>query len=285
LLDALRAESGKAPVLFTAGDDGISAFVAGKSRVLVAGKIGEAAMAPAHDLVFYVRAGKLEVLDLREPAPKPIVVVTKMPDEVPFQIQDVVDSGMNFSSTFLTIELGKKPKLVAEEGIYFVVDESSGRKQLKAIRKAKIAGKFLTTLAARTRRNVDKVAANAQKLPIAGVADRCEDEESCGQTFNFGNTGLLLLVAEHSCGDACHLGCVLYDPKKKTYAVPPEAKTWTAGLPPSGETASCGPYIFTAARDMFFSGSSVCKAGGPCSERPDRPLGWADPGPAVGFND
>src|SRR5215470_15012521 len=79
LRDSLLARAGKTPVYLAFGEAGVvaSAVDGAWSVTLVDGQVDGAALDSAQDLLWLTRAGRLEVLDLREPAPKPVRVVDR----------------------------------------------------------------------------------------------------------------------------------------------------------------------------------------------------------------
>src|SRR5215470_13494372 len=77
LRDSLLARPHKAPIYFAASEAGLVATDGTWSAPLVPGAIQAAAFDRAQDLLWLVRAGRLEVLDLREPAPKPLPIVER----------------------------------------------------------------------------------------------------------------------------------------------------------------------------------------------------------------
>src|SRR5690349_1962215 len=100
---------------------------------LVKAKVDGAAYDPALELVWFTSKGTLQVLDLRAPKSKPVVIVKKLP-AVGFWIHGTSEAQFNTSYTqaYVNLDLtGKKPKLSAQEGAYAPVDQAATDKLKK----------------------------------------------------------------------------------------------------------------------------------------------------------
>jgi len=118
------------------------------------------------------------------------------------------------------------------------------------------------------------------ELP-AGIA-QCDNPELCGAARPFGTGGWQLVITktDETSGDFSHYGCLLHDPARRTFARPPETRTWA----PTADTDldTCGPYRFNQTNDAFLVGDHVCRIGSECVALEGSAIGWLEPGAVVG---
>jgi hypothetical protein len=234
------------------------------SNIVVAAKVDAAAYDPAMELVWFTSKGTLQVLDLRDPKAKPVVIVKKMPP-VGFAIVGTSQAShdVDYVQAYLVLDVSKKkPKIVAEEGAYGPVDQGATNKLKKKIKKAKLVGqKWLKKLAKRAVTSVTVPTPAAQpKVEVPPEMCQTDDPEECGSAISFGATPYHLVTTEFTCGDACHTACLLYDPKTKRFADPDgEVDTgissWKNAIEDSGP---CDGYQFAADAYSYYNGTSVC---------------------------
>jgi hypothetical protein len=216
-----------------------------------------AAYDPALDLIWFTSKNTLQVIDLRDAKHKPILIAKKFP-KVGFLIAGVskADFNADYTSAYAALEIGKKSKITAEDGVYAPVDQDSTDKLKKSIKKARLVGtKWLKKLAKRTVRSVT-VPTPAPLPNVKLPPDLCQsdDPDSCGEATSFGTTELQLVVTEYSCGDACYTGCVLYDPASKKFAAPLETSTWGKDAKADG----CDDYAFDADGKTYYKDTMRC---------------------------
>lgn len=242
--------------------------------VVVKGKVDGAAYDPAMDLVWFTTKGTLQVLDLRTPKAKPVVIVKKMPD-VGFWVNGASTASWNtdYTAAYMTLDLTKKkPKLAAGEGAYGPVDQDATDKLKKKIKKAKLVGqRWLAKLAKRPLSAVT-IPTPAPQPNVTLPADMChaDDVADCGSSISFGTTAYQLVTTELSCGDACYTACALYDPKTKKWADPdaPDSK-WDK----TAESGPCDGYFFDSDGKTYVNTTMRCTLGSPIQCSDDTP--WA----------
>lgn len=264
LLAGLVARTGDAAAgdeLLAYGDGGLRLGEA----VLHAKAVEAAAYDPAQDLVWFKAGGTLQVIDLRDPARKPITVAARMP-EGGFAITGLskVAWSTTYSSLYPVISLGKKITIDTGLGAYAGRYEDQEPHTRKAIKKIKITGaRWLATQRGRRPRTVvaaPRVGAygdNRIKLPD-GTGECGDVDIACGTAVTFGDTKHLLVVVESSCGDACHQSCALYDPKRKRFTHPLALNGgWSATPPDAAGPCTDDDYGMRAGGE-YYSGSFRC---------------------------
>lgn len=256
---AAAAPAARADDLVTFGAGGLRRG----SAVLVTGAIDSAAHDPRLDLVWFVAGGKLQVLDLRAPSPKPVAIVSRVPDDTSFVIRGASTAAWNpnYTDVAMVLDLGRTPRLVTENGAYDQVDPDVTRAHRKAIKRATVVGKrWLATLARRAPRAdvVPAPAAAARVSPPAGMCggDYATDPDGCGDATSFGGTKLQLVEVVMACGDACHSECALYDPARKLWASP-LGSAWGK----TASTASCDGYVFARDGVHYANAGYTCTLG------------------------
>lgn len=198
---------------------------------LFKGAVDSAVYDPAQELIWFKTGGLLEVIDLRDPGHAITVIAKKVPTEgwavsgfsnVAYQT--------DYTNIFTIVRIEKKPKAEAGEGAYLEVNSEDDAKLTKAVKKVKIVGgKWITAQLARKPNATPKERAAPPQVKVQVPADACEDSpDECGQASWLGASPYQTVVVEHSCGDACHQSCVLYDPAKKQFAAPLAPGGWGA---------------------------------------------------------
>ena len=111
---------------------------------------------------------------------------------------------------------------------------------------------------------------------------RCDNPELCGAARPFVKSGWQLVITktDETHGDFSHYGCLLYDPTRSTFALPPETRTWQPAADPELDT--CGPYRFNGTEDAFLASDRVCRIGAACTPLEGTAIGWLEPGVTVG---
>jgi hypothetical protein len=253
------ASSAHADDALTFGDGGVRIG----EQVVFTAAVDSASYDAALDLVWLRSKGTLQVIDLRDPKRKPIVIAKKMPEGGGWAVVMPGKGGATYNTDYvavfplLDVKSGKfKPGMGAYEG----VDPDSEKAAKKAIKKIKIVGKaWLGKLKKRAARDVPAPADKAGpqvELPDT-IETSCDDAEECGSSVTFGATPYLLVTVEHSCGDACYTSCVLYDPKTKKLASPTTSSPWAA----SADPGPCWDYAH-AADGAWLNGAMRCTADG-----------------------
>lgn len=283
LADALRAEAGGKAVALVARADGLVAMAPGGSwtKTLFAGPVASAVLDDGLELVWFLSRGSLYVLDLRATEAKPVVIATGLTEDIPFSVlrtrKTAGDGGLastagrDFAWTVLT--WSAKPALGRES-----LDGEEG-----APPGAKLVG--AAWLRAELGREAKRRPAGKPHPALPAVAlpegiGECEDPELCGSALPFGPTGHQLVVVTHSCGDFCYVQCLLYDPAKRLFGVPPVPATWSAA---PEEFGSCEGYFFELAGPRFLFGTSACEPKTGCQDLGGTALGWLDGSHRVGL--
>ena len=219
-------------------------FGAGGLRVgdttVVTARVDDAALDRALDLLWFTSGGTLQVLDLRAPDRKPVVIARRVPAEG-FAIAGAltVDSLRAYRPGHVVeLVVGKKPRLRDGGYGYPMFSPEQQRDATRAFKRklarATIVGK--KWLAAQIRRTPRAVAsfAPAERPPVQlpdTIAAQCEDG-SCGAAETFGDTPFQAVVTGQSCGDSgCGQGKALYDPQARRFLAIGESGAWSATPP------------------------------------------------------
>jgi len=146
-------------------------------------------------------------------------------------------------------------------------------------------GPWLERERGRTARAVPELQKPDEAGPhIALPADmtQCDNPELCGAARAFGASGWQLVVTktDETHGDFSHYGCLLHDPARAAFALPPDTRTWHPAANPELDT--CGPYRFNTSGDAFLAGDRVCRIGAECTPLDGYAIGWLQPGVTVG---
>lgn len=288
MLDQLRAAAkGKRAAVFYAGKDGVGLFIAGAGATSLSSDAADAAAyEPRLGLLWYVAGGTLKVLDLRASSPKPVAIVKGIPEGVkiaihrgkgPKAMRTLIGSAM----TNETLEL--RWATTSELAAKAEVEEEADKTLLAKMRKATLAGaSWLGTQANRSAD--DRLHLRFKASKVAGLDTSCDNRDACYQAMDFGKSGWQLVVTEYSCGDACHSGCLLYDPKTKKVAQPKSSPTPTWVAPSEIEgSGACADYRFAAGGGSYFRAGDdkLCVFGHTCEPLPGKAVGMLEPGPAV----
>lgn len=264
VLALLAGTATAAPTLISYGDAGLKVG----DQTLFGKAVGLAAHDAAQDLVWFHSGSTLYVIDLRGAARKPVAIATRVPAGA-FGVEGAssTEAGTTYAGVYPVFHVGKTPHVSTAIGAYGGIWEEQDADQKKAIRKIKLVGKkWLVKQARRVARTappaprVGELTGKLVKVPVD--ADACDGSSAaCGDTLDFGATGFQLVVISSSCGDACHLSCVLYDPKRKTFADPNATKgAWSATLPADSAASCFGENYGFHASGEYFSGGNRCTA-------------------------
>jgi hypothetical protein len=256
-------------------------------QVLFQGEVAGAALDTAQDLVWFTSKGTVQVIDLRDPTRTPVVIIDQM-EGASVQVTGFSSAEINTvpSSTFLSLALGKKPRLHGEKGIYAEVDEDAAKHQLKALKKAKLVG--AAWIKAQLGRKPRAIAAPAARPAPAAVAlppgmGHCEDTGGCGNATWLAGTPYQLVVVMGACGDACYEGCALYDPAKKVFAGLGDSATW-GPMTDDIKNVGCTSVATDPSGGRYFVESAVCTIDAKqlaCTDlKPWTAFGWITTPPA-----
>jgi hypothetical protein len=279
-LALLTGTAGAAPTLISFGDSGLKAG----DTVLHDKAVTGAAHDAAQELIWFHSGGTLYVIDLRDAARKPVAIATKVPEGA-FGVEGVssADSGTTYAGLYPILKFSKSPKITVGQGAYGGIWDEQDAAAKKAIKKIKLVGKkWLTKQAKRVARAVPaapRIGELTGKLVKVPEGDECDGSSAeCGDNATFGDTPYWLVVTSSSCGDACHLSCVLYDPKTKKFADPSAAKSaWSTTLPADSAGSCFNEAYGLRPGGEYFTGGNRCTvsaAGVACTASE----GWAHVG-------
>lgn len=229
---------------------------------IYSGKVGFAALDAAQELVWFTSGDTLQVIDLRDPAKKPVVIVKKVPN-VGFSLEgfSTVEAGTIPSQVYLVLDVDKR-SVSAGEGVYAVVDQEGTKRLKKDVRKAKLVGgawlKAQKSRKARAQPPEPKPRPDPPALTLPADTMQCDGyENSCGDTMWLGATPYQLVILVGACGDACFRGCALYDPGKKLFAPIGESAPW-GPIKPKLASAPCGDIKLDATGSRFYENTKAC---------------------------
>jgi hypothetical protein len=283
----LRAAAAGSPVLlYLVNETGVWARSAdGKlSRSIARGPVQEAIYDPKLDLLWVRRSGKVEVMDLRQPKPKAIPIVTEISDLGEINVPSV---GKQTLTT---------PKVCVVPGSVDITGGSSPSVGVRGFDEGepptpKLVGKaWLTKEANREPRAIKLEKASLPafgteavvKLP-GKVAKCAEDPKECGTAVAFGASGWQLVFAGEDEGEDCkHYRCLLRDPATGKMGKPPLPAKWSDDAKPN-LVGECGLYRFDPSGKWYAIDTKLCAVGGTCQTIKEMiPLGWLDGGQNVG---
>jgi hypothetical protein len=301
--DALRAEAGR-PIYITAGGSGVVAHTAdGKwKKVLVAGPVSVPLLDQVWELVWFVKDGKLQVLDLREPAPKPVALVAGMPDGEGYEIYtddgEVQMAGdglmqLRWAGTDESADGSEESSLDVDKEYTFpeIYDENHPKRIdriLAAADKAKMIPAGAAWLKKEAKRK-DRAGAGGsfapyrlrEEKPIPIPGEECADDRACGVVAELGKTGGAMVVVGRACGrGGCKMSCELYDAKAKKFASPARPTEWKAKPDPK-LGARCSLEWDRDGKTWILDGA-VCTPAG--CQKGDPALGWLDRGDLLDDN-
>jgi hypothetical protein len=131
------------------GDGGIKVG----DTVVYTQKVTRAALDATLDLVWFTAGGKLLVLDLREPSPKPHVIATGVKNEYAFSVSGAsnADSSAQSEHSYVKLVIGKKTKIEVGAPNWSPPEADTGNAPYAAaVKKTKLVGKkWLAGLAKR----------------------------------------------------------------------------------------------------------------------------------------
>jgi hypothetical protein len=211
--------------------DGLLAISADGSRrrQLAPGPIKWALVDDRAQAIWFGRAGELWMIDLLGGAATPERLARYRGDE-PITVvygQDRSEQLRLMVSEYdshLNLELTARPSLEFEAGIYDDEMEEQGRqvrRRLSSVTWDKGARERVKSLATRARgRSLflpdPPEPPHVTAVPRAG----CEQADLCGSAKRLGKTRFFSVITRHSCGDACHLVCELYDSESHLFVDP-----------------------------------------------------------------
>lgn len=278
--DALLAQAAGAPVLVVNTPDGVVARTPERAlATLVEGGVTEARYDTEEDLLWIVRGAALEVVDLREPAPKPVAIVHGIPDGIEITVGSEghsVAGGAVRAPQFLAVNWSADPSLEVE----YTIEDLADEEEVAAAKRARLVGRAWL-VANRTRAPRASPEARAAAPVRTFPPNGCEDEEECGIARQFGKTGWLLYVARYDCGDYCYWGCLLIDPATQRVAAPGQGTPAWTSADEIEDAGSCGPFLFAADESVYGHIDQLCTPGSACQPMGGRVLGFLEPGPTV----
>jgi hypothetical protein len=228
------------PRLLGFGDGGITE---GTTSVF-AGKVDGAIYDPSQDLIWFLTGGNLEVLDLRDAAAKPVVIAKKFPTNLGFAIAGASsgESDTKYAGVYPIVHVDSRPRITTGQGAEQENWDNIDPDAKKKIKRIKLVGKAWLKKQATRAASSSAAAAPAAPLPNAKLpAGTCTDDADgpdCGSATPIGTTPYQLVEVEASCGDACFVECLAYDPKTGLLANPAADSKWTK--PPASDL----PHVF-----------------------------------------
>lgn len=278
LSDQLRTEAKASPILFVVGERGVVArSVDGRvDRPIVSGEIEQAILDAELELLWVVRTDRLEILDLREPAPNPVLIVSNMNPDAELMIER---KALGLSPTMPTntcdinsavrIQLGPKPSLE-------VIGDRNKNAPPTLVGAAWIASQSRRQPRTSTRIERTTFPSARATLPLPTSVAKCGDEPTlCGQSVPFGATGYHLVFAGEDEGADCrHYRCLILDPSSKKTGKPPVPKSWSKTITQKS-VGLCGPYRFAPSGKTFLTKNQQCTKT-KCIELGGTAIGWLD---------
>jgi hypothetical protein len=278
------APAAAAPQLISFGDAGVKLG----DTALFAKPVDGAAFDAAQELLWFRSKGTLFVIDLRDPARAAVPIAKNLGDGA-FGISGLSTANWNgtYAGLYPVLDLGRAAKVKTGQGAYGGMWEEQDAAAKKAIKKVKVVGaRWIGKQKKRAPRTgpaapqLGEFTGKLIKLP--GDNEECDGSSlDCGDTVAFGDTPYQLVVISSSCGDACHVSCVFYDPKTKKFADPVALKgAWSATIPPdSGSSCFKEDYGLRAGGEYFIGGKR-CTVGAKevtCAEASGwHHVGWVD---------
>lgn len=246
---------------------------------------------PAHELLWFVRDGRLSVIDFRTSTAVPIA--GGLSDVASLWAQWSGDGSVRF----VRPSTGCEPTNVAEV-------EIGDEPRLKLLRDKEprpLDAEGLSWLTAQRSRKASQPASeegfgvDARRIALPSSWTRCEDPSRCGLSAPFGSSGTLLVLVRDQFGADCwHRSCLLFDPGPARFASPPVAEDEATGRlstlagPMRWGAAEdvtpgvCGPYRFDVSGSRFLVRRFHCQLGSTCQEVGGETVGWLVPGAVVG---
>jgi len=280
--EALSKEVKGKPIYVVATKDGLVARTvdATWSRKLVSGAVRGGGMDSRAELLWMVRHGTVEVMDLRARNASATAIVTGVPNVTvtvrPIKRESdavtIWPSGEGLGPV-LTLEWGPSFRIVQSASMDFTSD-GTPQDALKAV--SLVGSEWLRSVTARK-------LVPLKAIPISEIAtvtvpeemSECDQDRHCGDAAEFGKTGWKLVVTQFGCGERCQRGCLLLDVKTGRWATPPSSAVWEA--PKSGfVTGPCGPYALARDGQHYLFEGQLCRPGETCRQMDGPVLGWLD---------
>jgi hypothetical protein len=247
-----------------------------------------------------VKDGKLQVLDLREPDPKPIAIIAGIPDDQGYEIYtddgevNMAGNGLMQLRWVASDDGSEDPTLDVDRYMTFTGVEDWDHPPARIARIVKQAEKAKFTPAGpvwlkKEAKRSNRDSASGRLIPYNLAEDRlelpeeqCQGLPACGQATKFGKTGQSILVTGQKCdGNGCKLSCVLYDAKGARFANLAAPTEWTKKKPTAKMSTRCA-VDFSTDGDVWITGGAVCTTAG-CKSG-DPALGWLDRGDLLDDN-
>jgi len=256
-------------------------------RTLVAGALSRARYEPRVRVAWFLRAGRLEALDLTATAP-PVVVVDGMPD-IDFDAGPDADPAHPSCGACVIVAASPGPSVTARPDEPYPGYPFHGDEATRFARDAKLAVQAQPTLTGDGARLLARLATRtlhpARELPLgdatwpppASARKRTGCDADCGRGFELAGLHRVLLVTGRVCDCAlgrCRSTCVHYDPERRRYARPSSPAAWSRDAAPE---PACHPTLDASGTAYILDDHSVCTARG-CAKLAGRILGWLQPG-------
>jgi hypothetical protein len=235
------------------------------STALVSGPVTSAAYDPDEDLVWLISKGALKVIDLRDPKRTAVVIAKNLPT-AGFEVTGLghVARDIDYAAVYTIIHLDQKGKVEVGHGAYGGIDEQGDKRLARAVKKVKfVGGKWLAAQKSRKANAAATKRADPPTIKLPTGVGSCEDETFCGQAMWLEPSPYQIVIVEHSCGDACHESCVLYDPARKQFASLLADGGWTAKAD-TVTPAGCDSFGYRAepGGGHYFGETTLCTLGG-----------------------
>ncbi len=248
-----RADS--TPVAY--GDGGLEV---GSAKVFDR-KVDGAALDAAQDLLWFVSGGQLEVIDLREAAPRPVVIAKNMPPG-PFAISGWSNASFDARAehSHPRLVIGKKSKIAVAPPNWSPPEAGPGDgPSKKAVKKVKIVGaKWLRGLDGRKPNGAPTVTEQVESQLAQWCAGH-DNPPNCGHGRAIGATGYVIAQTSHDDGFA---HCVLWNTRSADMGSLIDGKNEIA----------CENTAPDPAGDQYYANDFLCTPGTPakCTEN----AGW-----------
>jgi hypothetical protein len=258
-------------------------------RTLVASRTSRASYDARVGIVWFLRDGRLEGLDLASSG-EPVAIVDDMPD---LSFQAGRDESVGSPMCDACVTVSAVPPAV---GVTAEAKASGGELQGEAAaqferdrkialgahpRLAAAANAFLARLGRRTERVSPSVELGLERWPLPrGARSQTRCAGGCGRAFALEKFGWQLVVVGRTCDcldDRCWGTCVFYAPARKRYAPPSSPGTFRA-VAIAERACHVG---LDATESAYLLDHHVCTAIG-CIAVPGKILGWVVPGPFTG---
>lgn len=283
------AANAQQSILLVEESDAIVARTASGSdvRKVINGKVSRASYDPRVAVLWFLRGGRLEAIDLADATGTPVAIVDDMPD-LPFLAGRGEDVAHPMCDACVTVSA--VPPAV---GVTAEAKASGGELQGKELerfeRDRKIAAnahprlsataqQLLGRLGRREERSIQMLKLGDRPWPLPRSArSKVPCAGGCTHGFSLDKLGWQLVVTGRECDcleDRCWATCVLYDPVAKKYATPSKPADFRSDAKPE---SACQPTLDATGTAYILDGQRVCTSTG-CIMLNGRILGWVEPG-------